>query len=417
MSVTTASTVASVAAPVTVGAATVSSAAQVAAVAALSEAQALARLRVLANASAYLLRLLGAFRGWYDEEQVLRWAVDADATMRRTQQTSADLTLNYQRQILARLGVGLSRAEQLRARFVVPGPDEPNLRGIDFLTEWERPVKEYRYGRSVGDSHAQAFARAEERLRALADAEEQMAAKRAERRALTVAAGLDPDAEDAEEQARRLLAEVEDTASDLADPERLDGRSLDGLGGQAAGRRVRVVATRRILHPERTKSGPCGLCVVAADRLYTVAELQPLHDGCECTTAPVTEVDGKVNDPGLSLNRADLDRLYEAAGGTGRDLLARTRVRVDEHGELGPVLVLGSAKKRDAERARNASRNPGESEIDKARRLRDFAESQVNYLQGLVDAGQSKYAVTLSIQRRLLRQRTTIVNRLQRQAA
>lgn len=42
-----------------------------------------------------------------------------------------------------------------------------------------------------------------------------------------------------------------------------------------------VVGYRRILHPELGSGGPpCGLCVVAADRLYRVEELMPIHARC-----------------------------------------------------------------------------------------------------------------------------------------
>lgn len=37
---------------------------------------------------------------------------------------------------------------------------------------------------------------------------------------------------------------------------------------------------RRILHPELSQSGPCGLCVVAADRVYKTEDLLPLHNRC-----------------------------------------------------------------------------------------------------------------------------------------
>jgi hypothetical protein len=42
-----------------------------------------------------------------------------------------------------------------------------------------------------------------------------------------------------------------------------------------------VVGYRRILHPELGSGAPpCGLCVVAADRIYTIEELMPIHARC-----------------------------------------------------------------------------------------------------------------------------------------
>jgi hypothetical protein len=37
---------------------------------------------------------------------------------------------------------------------------------------------------------------------------------------------------------------------------------------------------RRILHPELSQTGPCALCVVAADRVYRTEDLLPLHSRC-----------------------------------------------------------------------------------------------------------------------------------------
>jgi hypothetical protein len=50
-------------------------------------------------------------------------------------------------------------------------------------------------------------------------------------------------------------------------------------------------------------------------------------------------------DPGMSINREDLERLYEAAGDStaARDL-KRVRVQINEHGELGPVLTVRGQK-------------------------------------------------------------------------
>jgi len=41
-----------------------------------------------------------------------------------------------------------------------------------------------------------------------------------------------------------------------------------------------AIGWRRILHPELSRSGPCGLCVVAADRVYKSEDLLPIHNRC-----------------------------------------------------------------------------------------------------------------------------------------
>jgi len=101
---------------------------------------------------------------------------------------------------------------------------------------------------------------------------------------------------------------------------------------------LQVTRYRRILRPELSEEGPCGLCVVASDTLYKRATLLPLHGRCKCLTMPVIGDD----DLPKKLNRADLDRIYDAAGnrrGLDREAdLKRIRIQISEHGELGPIL-------------------------------------------------------------------------------
>jgi hypothetical protein len=101
-----------------------------------------------------------------------------------------------------------------------------------------------------------------------------------------------------------------------------------------------ITGYRRILRPELTATGPCGLCVVAADRLYHIEDLHPLHARCVCEVLPVIGA----FDPGVQLNASDLAQIYTAAGSTGggkreKGALKRIRVALAEHGELGPTLV------------------------------------------------------------------------------
>lgn len=116
------------------------------------------------------------------------------------------------------------------------------------------------------------------------------------------------------------------------------------LAGRDEARRALDAVTavkyyRRVIHPELSRTGSCGLCVVAADRVYKKNMLLPLHDGCHCTVMPILGQIGAEGDPGYRLNRADLDKLYAVAGSSFRDDLRRLRVREVPHGELGPILV------------------------------------------------------------------------------
>lgn len=103
---------------------------------------------------------------------------------------------------------------------------------------------------------------------------------------------------------------------------------------------LQVTTYRRVLRPELSETGPCGLCVVAANRRYTIKDLLPIHGRCKCETVPIV---GDV-DPGITLNQDDLQRIYDAAGSTNRRDLKRVRVQVNEHGELGPVLTVRGQK-------------------------------------------------------------------------
>lgn len=127
----------------------------------------------------------------------------------------------------------------------------------------------------------------------------------------------------------------------------------------ATARKLKVELYRRILHPELAESGlSCGLCIVAADRVYSVAKFKrELHLHCHCEMVPIDS--GK--DPAVQLNQDDLDSLYRAAGrargledgeqvtGGGKaakGALKRVRVGITEHGELGPILINQSGEYR-----------------------------------------------------------------------
>ncbi|MGF3056155.1 hypothetical protein [Microbacterium sp. YY-01] len=98
---------------------------------------------------------------------------------------------------------------------------------------------------------------------------------------------------------------------------------------------AKVIGYRRVIHPEFSVTGTCGLCVVASSRLYYKDELMPLHGNCKCTISPVTAK----QDLGLKLNEEDLKRIYDAAGSTYAEDLKRIKVAVNTHGELGPILT------------------------------------------------------------------------------
>lgn len=151
---------------------------------------------------------------------------------------------------------------------------------------WARPVFVYRKARQDGASPAEARLRALGRVRELAEADIKMAQR---------------------ERASRILQAAEPQG---------------------------VIGYRRIIHPELSKTGTCGLCLVAANRVYSTDELYPLHERCKCEVLPIT----KEHDPGLHLNREDLDAIYRIAGSTGASDLSNTRIKEYVSGEWGSVL-------------------------------------------------------------------------------
>ena len=115
-----------------------------------------------------------------------------------------------------------------------------------------------------------------------------------------------------------------------------------------AGRRDLITGYRRVVHAELSEEGSCGLCIAASTVVYRTDHLMPMHPGCHCVPVPIT----KTRDPGAAINDADLSRFYDEAGGTSGVLLRETRYKVDEHGEIGPVLRPFGAPIRTAEEAR-----------------------------------------------------------------
>lgn len=125
------------------------------------------------------------------------------------------------------------------------------------------------------------------------------------------------------QQARERLETVADTDT---------VRSGD-IAMQESYKRAGITQYRRVIHPELSKTGSCGLCVVAATRIYKIRDLKAMHDHCHCVTVPITD-----QDPGEYLDNIDLENIYRKAGGTSGDQLRHLHIQVGTHGELGPIL-------------------------------------------------------------------------------
>jgi hypothetical protein len=110
-----------------------------------------------------------------------------------------------------------------------------------------------------------------------------------------------------------------------------------------AGDKGLITGWRRVVHPELSRSGTCGLCIAASTRIYKTGDLMPLHDNCHCEPVPI--VLGKA-DPGLELDELAFHRLYSTSGGNTAAALKKTRWTVHQNGEIGPVLAPEGAKQR-----------------------------------------------------------------------
>ena len=92
---------------------------------------------------------------------------------------------------------------------------------------------------------------------------------------------------------------------------------------------------RRVIRPERSEHGTCGLCVAASNQVYHRRDLLALHGGCKCTVVEI----GEAVDEGRVVNDAEYAAVLAESDSTRAADLRKVRVQVSEHGELGPVLT------------------------------------------------------------------------------
>lgn len=217
---------------------------------------------------------------------------------------------------------------------------------VDLLEVYARPARDAAKAIAEGGSPADAVEAFEKRLTGIVDADVVIAARdeldriqeQLEKGGLTDYQDDDAALHD-DENASELMTREEMESWITASADEEDPGTERTPGGE------QIIGWRRVIRPELSKHGVCGLCVVAATQWYTRKNLKAMHNLCKCETLPVT----KSADPGLRWNAEDLrnnlDEIYGAAGGsTYGKKLKRVRVSVREHGELGPVLSY-SAKR------------------------------------------------------------------------
>lgn len=138
-----------------------------------------------------------------------------------------------------------------------------------------------------------------------------------------------------QEQVERIVQEwLANPVPDVIEQDVAEHVAAAERGGTTSVRVRNVTGWRRIIHPELSRGGTCGLCVAATSRIYRTGNLKPIHDGCHCGVLPI--VGGE--DPGDALNRLDLGDLYDDAGQTTDGwTLKQTRYQVGADGQLEAV--------------------------------------------------------------------------------
>lgn len=283
-----------------------------------AEAAITARERAAAHAQQAIAGLWASVNP-YNRDDVTAFAGQAARILGTAQSAAARVAAVTQARQLTVMGVKASSAQQVpldvraqgaklvRGRLVLHRPDAKvdyagdrvrvDAESMTTSRVFERPAAVYRYARSQGVPESDASGQAVIRIRTLVD-DNLMLAQRLAQQQVMAAAAVD-------------------------------------LDKAAKADRPVIVGYRRVIHPELSRGGTCGMCIAASDRIYKIGTLMPIHANCKCTIAAITEE----HDPADDLNAVDLRALYKDASGNTVAHLKRTRYQVDEHGELGPVLV------------------------------------------------------------------------------
>lgn len=262
-------------------------------------------------------KYLGGFAGWYDDRQTATLARSMVVVVEAAQRRQVSSTTAYLSRLLSEM-TG-TRVPPYPQTFPVGGL----RRGVDHNDVYQRVAATYRFRYVELTRPAPAVPAAPDRpavprREPLPPGQAQAQARRAALVRARAQAEMDV-----------ALAERETTLRVLED----------------ASSALNITGYRRVIHPELSTGGVCGLCVAASDRLYRRSEPMPLHESCRCTTVPVIGDE----DPGSVMNAADLRRLYKAAGSTNRRDLVKVRYQVLDHGELGPVLRVAGQRARGPE--------------------------------------------------------------------
>jgi hypothetical protein len=323
---------------------------------------------ITANVSAATAQIITAL--WqlvdpYDDQQVDKFKAQAGRILISSQKTVANAHAGAQLMQLRAVGINQNPAvtipDNVRGQSVTFGGKQPVVHAkSDATVEYQEPAKS-----TVEDP------KTVEQTVTKSDAEpDQIFDRAAKTYRYEKSAGAD-DSQAQTATTKRIAAIVDGNlilAQRLAEQQTLSAvNDLD----------KRVHGYRRVIHPELAKGGVCGMCVAASSRRYKIHELKPIHAGCNCSIAPITDR----HDAGDLLNRADLDKLYDQAGSTYNARLKKTRYELVDHHELGPVLTRIKGETVPYYSAENSAPKPVESKSDIARRLLPGLEASLENLR------------------------------------
>lgn len=261
---------------------------------------------------------LYAGQSFYNPASVEDIAEQAAAVSESAHLVAAGLALQY---------LSMTMPDMVGGPVGIPNLPLPPIRnGVDLRRVFERPMKMFRRLVAGGTDPADAFARSMQLLETLVNTNIRLAQREMTREILTYLAP-----------------------------------------------RYGITGFRRVVRPELSRTGTCGLCLVASDVVYKVGVLEPIHDRCKCVPVPIV---GEV-DPGNSLNNLDLEQLYADSGSKLGEDLKKVRYKVDEHGELGPVLIPKSHRFKGKDDLRPESPSSD---------IRAENQERIDALLGLIDA-------------------------------
>ena len=110
----------------------------------------------------------------------------------------------------------------------------------------------------------------------------------------------------------------------------------------AFSRRTDIAGFRRVPTGDYT----CALCMIASTQRYRSFDLMPIHPGCDCRVAPITNKDTiqRVDKETLERIHQSIEKQFGMSARDAREIDYRKILLVENHGEYGPTLTVAKHK-------------------------------------------------------------------------